>query len=191
MPLFSLSTQSLGLSDFTATMLPVLKLFLLPVGGGIPGGVLLARAQGLPWPVTTGLYLVSDVILALAFEPILRFLALLGRNIPLLARLSVFLKGVTARSVTHLSGTGAGPLTLIMIAFGVDPMTGRATVLAAGHGFLAGWGFALAGDMLYFGVIAFTTLRLNSYFRDPNSTMLVVLAMMFVVPLLVRSVRAR
>ena len=52
-------------------MLPVLMLFLLPIGGGIPAGVLLARVHGLPWPVTAGLYLVSDVILALALEPIL------------------------------------------------------------------------------------------------------------------------
>lgn len=77
-----------------------------------------------------------------------------------------------------------------MIAFGVDPMTGRATALAAGHGFLAGWTIAIVGDMLYFAVIALTTLRLNSYFRDPNTTMLVVLGAMFVVPMLVRYFRS-
>ena len=38
-------------------MLSVFMLFLLPVGGGIPAGVLLARANGLSWPVTAGLYL--------------------------------------------------------------------------------------------------------------------------------------
>ena len=175
----------------TSTMLPVLKLFLLPVGGGIPAGVLLARANGLAWPITTALYLVSDVILALAFEPILRLLAALGRKIPFLARLSAASKAVTARSVARFTGTSAGPLTLIMIAFGVDPMTGRATALAAGHGFLTGWAIAIAGDMLYFAVIALTTLRLNSYFRDANTTMLVVLGAMFVVPLLVRYLRSQ
>ena len=171
--------------------LPVLKLFLLPVGGGIPAGVLLARTNGLAWPVTTGLYLVSDMILALAFEPILRLIAALGRRIPLLARVSAVLKAATARSVAHISGTGAGPLALIMIAFGVDPMTGRATAHAAGHGFIAGWAFAIAGDMLYFGVIAITTLRLNAYIKDPNTTMLIVLAAMFIVPILVRYIRSK
>jgi len=34
-----------------------------------------------------------------------------------------------------------------------------------------------------------TTLRLNSYFRDPNTTMLIVLGAMFIVPLLVRRIR--
>jgi hypothetical protein len=151
---------------------------------------LLAHAKGFAWPITTGLYLVSDVVLALAFEPILRLLAALGGKIPFLARLSAALKGVMARSVTHFSGTSLGPLSLVMIAFGVDPMTGRATALAAGHGFLAGWAFAIAGDMLYFAVIALTTLRLNTYFRDPNTTMLVVLGAMFVVPILIRYFRS-
>lgn len=95
-----------------------------------------------------------------------------------------------ARRGAHFSSAGTGPFTLFMIAFGVDPMTGRATALAAGHGFLTGWAFAIAGDMLYYGVIAFTTLRLNSYFRDPNTTMLIVLGAMIVVPILVRYFRS-
>lgn len=172
-------------------MLDVLKLFIIPVGGGIPAGVLLAQAKGLAWPVTTGLYLVSDLLLALAFEPILRLLAALCVKVPFLARFSAALKATTARSVSHISGTGAGPFGLVMIAFGVDPMTGRTSAHAAGHGFVAGWSIAIAGDMLYFAVIAVSTLRLNSYFRDPNTTMLIVLGAMFIVPMLVRYVRSR
>jgi len=178
-----------ALPQSMSPMLAVLKLFLLPVGGGIPAGVLLAGANGLAWPITAGLYLVSDLLLALAFEPILRLLSALFGKVPFLARLSAALKALSARSVAHFSGTSAGPLTLVMIAFGVDPMTGRATALAAGHGFLAGWAFAIAGDMLYFAVIALSTLRLNSYFRDPNTTMLVVLGAMFLLPLLIRRFR--
>jgi len=173
----------------TTGMLPVLKLFLLPVGGGIPAGVLLARDQGLAWPLTAGLYLVSDVVLAVLFEPVLRVLAAVLVRVPLLARFGAALKAATARSVAHISGTSTGPLALVMIAFGVDPMTGRATALAAGHGFVAGWAFAIAGDMLYFAVIALTTLQLNSYFKDPNTTMLIVLGAMFLVPMLVRKFR--
>jgi hypothetical protein len=187
---FSLCSHIPGQAQVASTMLAVLKLFLLPIGGGIPAGVLLAHAKGLAWPITTGLYLVSDVILAIAFEPILRLFAALGSKIPFLARPFAALKAVMARSVVHLGGSSAGPFSLIMIAFGVDPMTGRATALAAGHGFFAGWLFAIAGDMLYFAVIALTTLRLNSYFRDPNTTMLIVLGAMFALPVLVRSFRS-
>jgi hypothetical protein len=172
-------------------MLAVLMLFLLPVGGGIPAGVLLARAKGLPWPLTAGLYLVSDVILALAFEPILRLFVACGRWSPALARFGAAMKVALARTTAHFGGTGTGPLTLVLIAFGVDPMTGRASALAAGHGFLAGWAFAIAGDTLYYAVIALTTLQLNAYFRNPNTTVLVVLGLMILVPWLVRRWRTR
>ena len=165
-------------------------LFLLPVGGGIPAGVLLARTKGLAWPVTAGLYLVSDIVLALAFEPVLRFLAWLGGKVAFLARFSARVKASMARTTARFSGTGAGPIALILFSFGADPMSGRAAALAAGHGFLMGWVFAIAGDMLYYAVIALTTLRLNSYFRDPNTTMWTVLGAMIVVPMLVRYLRS-
>ena len=170
-------------------MLPVLMLFLIPVGGGIPAGVLLARSSGLAWPVTAGLYFVSDVILAFTFEPVLRLLVALGRLLPFMARVGAVMKVAMDRTAAHYGGAGAGPFVLIMIAFGVDPMTGRAAALAAGHGFVAGWAVALAGDMLYYGVIAFTTLRLNGYFEDPNTTMLIVLGAMIAVPIVVRRVK--
>jgi len=172
-------------------MLAVLKLFVIPVGGGIPAGVLLAQTKGVAWPVTTLLYLVSDILLAVVFEPVLRLIALVCAKVPFLARCGAILKAATARSASQFGGAGAGPVALVMIAFGVDPMTGRASALAAGHGFVAGWAFAIAGDMLYFAVIAITTLRLNAYIHDPNITMLIVLAAMFLVPVLIRRIRSR
>ncbi|PKN11916.1 MAG: hypothetical protein CVU69_09895 [Deltaproteobacteria bacterium HGW-Deltaproteobacteria-4] len=178
------------MTSTTTLTLPVLKLFLLPVGGGIPAGVMLARANGLAWPITTGIYLISDIILAIAFEPILRLLSLLCGRVPFLARFRVAMKEATARSVAHIS-PGAGPLALVMVAFGVDPMTGRATAMAAGHGFIAGWAFAIAGDMLYFAVIAISTLRLNAWIQNPNITMAIVLAAMFLGPMLVRKLRKK
>lgn len=174
-----------------ADMLSVLKLFIIPVGGGIPAGVMLAQAKGVAWPVMTLLYLSSDLCLAFAFEPILRVLAFVCGKVSFLARVAAAMKAATARNVHHMSGTGAGPIGLIMIAFGVDPMTGRASAHAAGHGFIAGWAIAIAGDMLYFAVIAISTLRLNSYFKDPNTTMWIVLIAMFSVPALIRFIRTK
>jgi hypothetical protein len=171
-------------------MIQVLMLFLLPVGGGIPAGVLLAADKGLPWPVTAGLYLFSDIVLAIAFEPILRLLVAGAVKIPLLARFTAAMKGAMAHSAPLLRSS-ASPFTLVMIAFGVDPMTGRATALAAGHGFMAGWAFAIAGDMLYYTLIALTTVSMNSYVRDPNTAIQIVLGAMIVVPMLVRYARSK
>lgn len=178
-------------TNTAATMLSVFKLFIIPVGGGIPAGVLLAKAKGLAWPLTTLLYLISDIVLAIAFEPILRLIAFVCGKVSFLSRFSAAMKAATARSVSHFGATGAGPIALIMVAFGVDPMTGRASALAAGHGFVSGWAIAIAGDMLYFGVIALSTLQLNTYIKDPNTVMLIILAAMFCVPALVRYIRSK
>jgi len=179
------------MSEFLAPLLPVLKLFLIPIGGGIPAGVLLARDSGLAWPVTASLYFVSDLILAVIMEPLLLVIAALALRITFLARLSAAMKTATARSVERFSGCGAGPVALIMVAFGVDPMTGRASAMAAGHGFVSGWAIAICGDMLYFAVIALSTLQLNTYLHNPELTVLLVLAAMFCGPLLVRAIRRR
>ncbi|MBI5239185.1 MAG: hypothetical protein HY926_01805 [Elusimicrobia bacterium] len=170
-------------------MLPVLMLFLIPVGGGIPAGVLLARDHHIAWPVTASLYLVSDVILAFLFEPVLRLLIAVVRRIPPLARAAEAVRLAMDRTAAQY-GVGAGPFALVMIAFGVDPMTGRAAAAAAGHGFVAGWAIAITGDMLYFAVIMVATLRLNSVLGDPERTMAVILAAMFLLPVLVRRVKA-
>jgi len=188
---FLQADQLVGPDHTVAILLSVLKLFIIPVGGGIPAGVLLASAKGIAWPVVTLLYLVSDIFLAVAFEPVLRIVAVIMGKIPFLVRFSAAMKRATARTTAHFGGSGAGPVSLVMISFGVDPMTGRATALAAGHGFLAGWAFAIAGDMLYFGVIALTTLHLNSYIKNPDITMVIVLVLMFGVPYLIRFFRAR
>lgn len=175
----------------TAAILSVLKLFLIPVGGGIPAGVLLAKSNGLAWPVMSLIYLVSDIILAVVFEPILRALAFICGKIQFLHRFAAAIKEANARHAAQYQGTAAGPVALILIAFGVDPMTGRASALAAGHGFVAGWAFAIAGDMLYFGVIAYSTLCLNRYIKNPEATMLIILALMFLLPVAIRRIRSK
>ncbi len=172
-------------------MLPVLLLFLLPVGGGIPGGVLLAKQQGLGWALTGALYLLSDLILALTFEPLLRGLLALGRRSPALVRVSAALGEAMDRLVTQVGGRGAGPLTLVLISFGVDPMTGRAAALAAGHGPLAGWALAITGDLLYYAVIAAATLKLDAALHHPQLTVGLMLAAMLLLPALVRTLRTR
>ena len=56
--------------------------------------------------------------------------------------------------------------------------------------FLAGWSFAIAGDMLYYAVIAITTLRLNAYIHNPYLTVLILLVATIAGPLLVSRFRS-
>src|SRR5262245_49539952 len=79
-------------------------LFCVPLGGGIPAGGLWARAGGVSPPGMAVLYFLSDVVLALTFEPVLRVLAWIGRWIPLVRRLGARV----ARFATRTGGAGTG-----------------------------------------------------------------------------------
>jgi hypothetical protein len=168
----------------------VLWLFLIPVGGGIPAGVILARNRAIDWREMEILYLISDVILACIFEPLMLFIIKKSRSIPRLAQATAAM-GAAMKKTTDLYGTTGGPFTLILIAFGVDPMTGRAAAHAAGHGFLSGWTLAITGDMIYFTLIMASTLWLNSILGDGRVTTVVIMVLMFVVPVLIRKWKNR
>jgi hypothetical protein len=160
-------------------------MFLLPVGGGIPAGVLMARDGGVFPLVTALLYLVSDVIFAFLIEPFLILARRLGQRVGLIGRLGRRLAQLT--NATGLRGGGArGPLGLILVSFTVDPITGRVAAAAAGHGFVPGWMLAIAGDMLYFGLLMASTLWLSSVIGDERLTLGVVLLGMWLVPMLLR-----
>jgi len=166
----------------------VLVIFLIPFGGGIPAGVLMAQSKGIQWPIMMLLYLISDIILACVFEPILMLFMAAGKRIPFLMRVSEAFK-LTIKKMTKLYGNSTGVFALIMIAFGVDPMTGRAVAVAAGHGFIAGWMIAIAGDMMYFTLLMVSTLWLNSIIGDGTTTMLIIMACMILLPMLIRKIR--
>src|SRR5262249_58929103 len=69
-------------------------LFCVPIGGGIPAGVLMARNAGLSPPAMAGLYFFSDIVLAFTFEPILLVFTWLGRWVPPLARVGAWVPSV-------------------------------------------------------------------------------------------------
>ncbi len=166
----------------------VLLLFLIPIGGGIPAGVLLARVRALPWLVTVVLYFISDVILALLFEPLLLLLIAAGKRSAFLARFTQALKNSVQKTASRY-GTRLGPIALITLSFGVDPMTGRAAAVAAGHGFVSGWTLAILGDMLFFLLIMASTLWLNNLLGDGTWTTVIIMVAMMGGPPLVRRAR--
>lgn len=166
----------------------VLVLFLIPIGGGIPAGVLLAKGRDILWPVMMALYFISDVILALFLEPFLRLIIFIGHRVPVIDRFAKAFREVTKRSVERY-GYNTGPLALIMISFGVDPMTGRAAAAASGHGFMTGWLIAIAGDMIYFTLIMVCTLWLSDILGDGTWATMIILALTIGVPIIWRHIR--
>lgn len=175
-------------------MLGVLLLFLIPAGGGIPAGAILAQQRGIGWPAMSALYFISDVILAMLFEPAMRLLIRAFRHVPAMARVVEAVKLAVALMTARYGGASAGPVALILFAFLADPMSGRVATALAGHGPLSGWALSIAGDMLYFWVIAYSTLTLNAAIGSAYLAVALVMAAMFllpvVLPALARRVRA-
>ena len=166
----------------------VFLLFLIPIGGGIPAGVLLAQKHAIHWSEMMLLYFFSDVVLACFLEPLILFLILVGRKSSTVLKAFQAVKSSIQKTASSY-GTNLGPLALVMVAFGVDPMTGRAAAAAAGHGFVTGWLIAISGDMIYFTLIMVSTLWLRETLGDGTAATLVILVLMMIVPGVVRRFR--
>ena len=109
----------------------------------------------------------------------------LAKHSAFLTRFVDNMKMVTNKTIASY-GPNPGPMLLVLIAFGVDPMTGRAAALAQGHGFISGWAVAIAGDMLFFWVVMASTIWLNSVLGDGTWTAIIIMVLMFAIPPLVR-----
>ena len=166
----------------------VFLLFLIPIGGGIPAGVLLARNRAIEWPEMLLLYFISDVVLAFLFEPIMWGVAWIGRRVPAIGRFHAAVKQ-TMQITTARYGVSPTPLKLILVSFGVDPMTGRAAAVFAGHGFVMGWTFAIIGDLFFFLAIMISTIWLNGILGDGTWTIVIIVAAMILIPWAIRRFR--
>lgn len=168
----------------------ILLVYLIPFGGGIPAGVMLAQSRGVDWPMMMFVYFISDLILACAFEPTMHLLIKYGKKNEFLVRVGEAMKLMIQKTMEHY-GNSSGIFALIMIAFGVDPMTGRAVAVAAGHGFLVGWMIAIAGDMIYFTLLMVSTLWLKSVIGNGTWTMFIIFGFMMIIPNIFRKIQKK
>jgi hypothetical protein len=161
---------------------------MLPIGGGIPLGVLMARDAGLSAIATAGLYLLSDVLLAFVTEPFIKGMTWLGQRVAFLGRVGQVFARFTGTTGLRDGGV-RGPVGLVLVSFSVSPTTGRAAAAAAGHGFVSGWSLAIIGDMAYFALLMATTLWVSSIFGDDRLTIGAVLLGTWLLPLALRRLR--
>ncbi len=168
----------------------VLVLFLIPIGGGIPVGVVLAHKYGMSWEFSSLLYFISDVMLACVFEPLMLIFLAKTKHIPAMIKTrEAFLK--TTHSLIARYGLHPSPFALVVITFGSDPMTGRSVAKIFGHGFLVGWALVILGDMFFFGVIMASTLWLNSILGDGTWTAIIITVLLLFVPGMIRKLTSR
>jgi hypothetical protein len=174
----------------------VFALFWAPVGPGIPAGVLLARHIPLNPAFTFGLYAASDVLAAFVCNPIFAGLRRLARRVPAVRsagqRVMRFaMLGTPA--VRDATGQPArkGPAALFRVAtigFGVDVYTAGAVATGLDVPRVLRWACAIAGDLLWFGILLGTSILAASIADDDRVIGGVVLVAMLVIPSLARRV---
>lgn len=176
--------MSLVSESFVHGAWDVFTLFLIPIGGGIPAGVILAQSRGIEWPIMMILYFFSDLVLACVFEPLMHLFVKFAKFSPFLSRWAeAYKESLTKTGFKY--GITSGPFALIVFSFGVDPMTGRVAARTAGHGFISGWAIAICGDMFFFTLIMVSTLWLNSILGDGTWTAVIIMIAMIGVPMLI------
>lgn len=176
------------MSSLMANSWEVFLLFIIPIGGGIPAGVVLANHYGMTVPVMATLYFVSDLVLACTFEPLMVYLIRKSHTTPWLMRFRQIMSQTTRQTIARF-GLNPGPFSLVMLTLGTDPMTGRLATRIAGHGFWFGWTLTIIGDMLYFLLIMASTLWLNSVLGDGTWAAIIIMVAMIAIPALVRKLR--
>ncbi len=159
----------------------VFLLFTIPWGGGIPAGVVLGQKYALGWVTLSWLYFLSDICLALVFEPLMLGFIHITRDNSFFIRLREELRKNTLKTIQKF-GSHPNAFNLVLVAFGVDPMTGRAAAKAAGHGFITGWMIAITGDMFYFWVLMISTIWLNRLIGNAWVTVILVIVLALVIP---------
>jgi hypothetical protein len=166
----------------------VFLLFAIPIGGGIPAGVVLAQNRGFSWVIMTVLYLLSDIALALVFEPLMMLFVHHSKNSPAFLKMQHVFDAMKAKIIKQY-GVKPSPLLLFTVAFGADPMSGRIATRVAGHNAFTGWTIAILGDMLFFAIVMVSTIWLHDLLGDGTATTLIIMAGMIFIPPLVRRVR--
>ena len=150
--------------------LGVLLLFCIPGGLGLPSGVLLARSDGIGPLLTTTLYFLSDVLLAMMFEPMLIGLARASRYSPALERFGRALMVSMVRLLPP--GSLMGSTSVVLTGFAMGLPFGRALAAATHYGLVSGWLLSIAGDMLNFVLGMASTLWLGDVFGDQRMAIL-------------------
>lgn len=163
--------------------------FVTQIGAGIPIGVIMARDSGLNPFQTAGLYLASDVLLAVVCEPLLFLLRWESRRVVWLAELGARLKHMST-TTGFRSGRVRGPLGLVLFSFMIGPAPARALSETAGYRPISGWAFAILGDMLYFGLGMAATLLVIHVFGDSRLVIAPLALGVWLLPLLLPRLRA-
>ena len=173
----------------------VFTLFWAPVGPGIPAGVLLAHQLRIAPPITFGLYALSDLLAALLLHPLYTWFRTRGRRIPAVRKigqrvLRFATVGIRRPTAEDVQAGRLAPVLLRIgtVGFGVDIYTAGALASGLPIPRLPGWAASIVGDLLWFAMLLGTSIAAASIYDDPRWVGVVVLAVTFIGPSILRRI---
>ncbi|HEX5415404.1 MAG TPA: hypothetical protein VFZ25_07045 [Chloroflexota bacterium] len=174
----------------TSSWFTVFILFLIPWGAGPLAGIVLAHQDGLPIPLTIGLYVLSDAITAVILEPLVQLVQRHGTRSAIGRRI---LDGVgKLGSVTQVTAGRFGmPLGLYTFCFATDFFTSAIVSTGLPMRRLTAWVAIIAGDVTWFLILFIASLGIASFLSDDRILFVVTLALGFALPPLMRRVLGR
>ncbi len=163
----------------------VFLLFLSPIGPGAIAGIVLARSQGMPAALTIGLYVLSDVVMAVVLNPLLvRFRGWAGRS--RFGQRYLQTLNQVASMTQVVAGRYGEPLGVYTCTFATDFYT--AALISTGlslHRLIA-WIAIIAGDVTWFLIVFFATASVAAFLTDNRIVFVVSLVLGFGLPWLIR-----
>jgi len=172
----------------------VFALFWMPVGPGIPAGVLLAQHLRVAPVVTFGLYALSDLLAMIILHPLYSLLRAQGRRNATVRKigqrvLRVAMIGTRRPTAEEVRAGRLGPalFRIATVGFGVDIYTAGALATGLPIPRLPGWAAALAGDLVWFALLLGSSVAAAQVF-DERGVMVVVLVVTVLGPWLARRI---
>lgn len=163
---------------------------IMPMGAGIPIGIIMARDAGISPLMTLVLYALSDVVGAVLAEPYVMLMRWLARKVTWIGNLGKRIMSASGAAGFTQPGP-RGPLGIVLVSLIMSMSISRFTAAAAGHGAVMGWTLAILGDLLYFLILMASTLWLSSVIGNERTTIGIVLGAMWLLPMFIRKWQER
>lgn len=156
---------------------------------GIPAGLILARHAGINPFVTFGLYAVTDIMAAMITHPLYAVIKRYGGRVGFLrtiGRWYVRLAMIGAKPPS-IDDVRNGPIwpalfRIGVVAFGFDIYHGGMVIAGLPVPRLLGWAAALAGDLIWFGVLFATSTAAAAVIDSDKTVGIITVVAMVAIP---------
>ncbi len=156
---------------------------------GIPAGLILARHAGIHPLVTFGLYALTDIMAAMITHPLYAVIKRYGGRVGILrtiGRWYVRLAMIGAKP-PRIDDVRNGPIwpalfRIGVVAFGFDIYHGGLVIAGLPVPRLLGWAAAIAGDLIWFGVLFATSSAAAAVIDNDKTVGVITLVAMITIP---------